>query len=439
MLHRIVLKRAVLLTVLLFYMSGFASSVASADTDRIPPGIHRIVVASDLHLNPDNRPDGSQITQSSYNMELTDAMLWEAEHRAEILLLTGDLVHSGRWYRHEALVEKLHAAEEAGLRIYVLPGNHDLAPVTQTEFAALYADFGYAEAYSRDESSLSYCIISDDLMLLMMDTGGYPLSAFDLPYAAEDALSFVTDRYAVSGPVFLSDRTLRWAAAMIAEAQARQLRVICAGHYNLLSPPSLVEGSGYYIYNGSSLTALLQEAKVPLYLSGHMHLRGVYQENGLTELMTECLTSYPVSCGILKLDGDNLRYDPLLLDVDTWAASCGQSDPVLLHFSDWQETQRKQSAEKTVLGLASGKAVSKAELSEAVKFFSSFLYAYWHGALYQVSESLQTLPGYTVFSQIASDSSYGPWVRGLLLDASPLLAGFDIPFEPALRDMDICS
>lgn len=45
------------------------------------------------------------------------------------------------------------AAEENGVAVCVLPGNHDLSPVTQQEFAEIYEPFGFGEATSRDAAS----------------------------------------------------------------------------------------------------------------------------------------------------------------------------------------------------------------------------------------------------------------------------------------------
>ena len=185
----------------------------------------RIAVASDLHLDPDNT-DKSQGTEVVYNMELVDALLWDAKQQgAEMILLTGDLVNGGKPQRHEALAEKLRKAEREGLPVYVLPGNHDLAPVGQTEFASFYEDFGYAEACSRDPVSLSYCVIRDGVMLLMMDTAGYSLGAIDLPGAAARSRN----------DPFFSEETLRWAEACLQDAKEKSLTVLAAGHYNLRS------------------------------------------------------------------------------------------------------------------------------------------------------------------------------------------------------------
>ena len=132
-----------------------------------PEGI-RIAVASDLHLDPDHATRSGELSGVSLNPELVEALLRDARHQgAELILLTGDLVNGGKDYRHEALTERLRKAEAEGLTVCVVPGNHDLAPIGQREFAELYDEFGYAEAYSRDVSSLSYCVLWKNLMILM--------------------------------------------------------------------------------------------------------------------------------------------------------------------------------------------------------------------------------------------------------------------------------
>ena len=222
------------------FLQMLAGTVAWAETEintaeSTEGSALRIAVASDLHLDPDNT-DKSQGNEVVYNMKLVDALLWDARQQgAEMLLLTGDLVNGGKPHRHEALTEKLRQAEREGLPVYVLPGNHDLAPVGQKEFAAFYEEFGYAEAYSRDPGSLSYCIIQDRVMLLMMDTAGYSVSAIDLPGAAVRS----------STDPFFSEETLQWAEACLQTAQERGLLVLAAGHYNLLPEISRQPGSGY--------------------------------------------------------------------------------------------------------------------------------------------------------------------------------------------------
>ena len=166
----------------------------------------RIAVASDLHFNPDVSENAYDQGTVKYNTQLTDALLYDVESEgADVLLLTGDLVNSGKTEHHRALAEKLHSASDAGIAVYVLPGNHDLAPIGQQEFATLYGEFGYNDAYSRDSASLSYCIMRSDVCLLMLDTGGYPADTIDLPDAPRRE----------DDTAFLSESTLQWAHRML--------------------------------------------------------------------------------------------------------------------------------------------------------------------------------------------------------------------------------
>ena len=390
------------------------------------PGL-RIAVASDLHLDPDNTDKTNAVSEAVYNMEIVDALLWDARRQgAEILLLTGDLVNGGREAKHAALSAKLRAAEEEGLRIYVLPGNHDLYPINQTTFTAYYADFGYSDAFSRDPASLSYSVIVDDLMLLMLDTAGYDPHAIDFSAGLANAGSMGLLNTGSQDLAFLSDSTLSWARSMLEEARDRNLFVLCAGHYNLLSPISRQPGSGYYVRNGEQMAALLQEFSVPLYLSGHMHTRAVYQENGLTELLTECLTAYPVAYSILDLTDQELVYTPCGLDVTAWAWQTGQKDERLLRFADWQQEQRIAGCRHTVSLLAEKQGVSQEDAALAAEFFYTFLESYSRGDLAGDAEQLKQSAGYAPFMACAQNSNYGPWIQDLLENASPLRSGFTL-------------
>ena len=409
----------VLLCVFFEIPAGTVSARAEMETDKtgkMEVSPRRIAVASDLHLDPDNTDKrlGSEVV---YNMELVDALLWDARQQgAEMLLLTGDLVNGGKPPRHEALAEKLRRTEEEGLPVYVQPGNHDLAPVGHTEFAAFYADFGYAEAYSRDPVSLSYCVIRDGVMLLMMDTAGYSVGAIDLPGAASRS----------STDPFFSEETLQWAEACLQSAQERGLLVLAAGHYNLLPEISRQPGSGYCIENGDRFTELLRTYGVPLYLSGHMHTRGVYQEGGLTELLTEYLLGYPTGYSVLDLSKNTLRYTPRRVNVDAWAAAMGQSDPVLRNFADWQQEGLFNYSVSNINYMTGRNPLTEEEKKDAVGFFYTAMNAFWSGTISEQRERIETMPGYEPFFRCAEGYAYGWWLKELIRTASPLLKGFTL-------------
>ena len=405
---------------------GFSGGAAPAETIAPAPALSplapplglRIAVASDTHLDPDNTDKSGALSETVYNMEIVDAMLWDARQQgAKLLLITGDLCNSGRENKHAALVEKLHAAEEAGLAVFVLPGNHDLAPIRQTDFARLYGDFGYDEAFSRDPASLSYCVVRDDLMLLMMDTAGYAAGAIDLPGAAARENS----------EAFLSEATLRWAEELLQKAQEEGLFVLAAGHYNLLPEISHQPGSGYYVENGVRFAALLRQYGVPLYLSGHMHLRAVYREDGLTEQLTECLIAYPTAYTLLDLTAEALAVTPRRADVDAWAEAAGQTNPVLLRFANWQEQAMQSYCRTTVDAMAERNPISAAEKGAAADFFYAAMRAYWDGSLGSRRDVIRSMAGYDAFFRCAEGYSYGWWLRDLIESASPDLPGYTLP------------
>ena len=384
-----------------------------------PPAGLRAAVASDLHLDPDNTDKSGTPAAAAYNLELADALLRDARQQgAEILLLTGDLVNGGKPHRHEALIEKLRRAEEAGLAVYVLPGNHDLAPIGQQDFAALYADFGYGEAASRDPASLSYCVVREDAALLMLDTGGYPGGVIDLPAASGRR----------DGEACLSEATLRWIEEQLHAAREKGLPVLCAGHFNLLPPESRdSEKSGYYLENGDRLAALLREYGVPLYLSGHLHVRAVLEEDGLTELITEYLLAYPVGYSVVDLERDGLTVTHRRVDVNAWAAENGVSDPVLRDFAVWQQRALYAYSRENVAYMAERNPLSRREQRQAAAFFYAVMDAFWRGDLAAERETLRAMPGCEPFFRCAEGYAYGWWLRDLIENASGAFSGFTIP------------
>lgn len=416
------MKRALaaLLCLLLLCACGTSDAAPTPAPLSEPEGL-RIAVTSDLHFDPDNTNKKAGLGAVAYNPELIDALLSDAaEQGAELLLLTGDLVNLGKREHHEALAEKLRAAEESGLTVFVLPGNHDLAPVSQREFAAIYADFGYDETFRRDRASLSYCVMREDLCLLMMDTAGYDASAIDLP----DAPNRTNDE------AFLSESTLRWAEQMLAEAKENNLPVLCAGHFNILTDEGRDPSrSGLYLENADRFAALLQRYNVPLYVSGHVHTRCVLQEQGLTELITEYLLAYPTGYSMLDLTPDAITYTPRRVSVDAWAAETGQRDRTLLHFSRWQQKQLRRYSVQNVNDMCVKNPLTHREARRAAQFFYAVMDAYWRGDLAEERETLLTMRGCEPFFRCAKGYAYEWWLRDLIDNASPQLGGFTIPIQ----------
>lgn len=250
-----------------------------------------------------------------------------------------------------------------------------------------------------------------------MDTSGYSLGAIDLPGAGKRQ----------NNEAFLSEETLRWAETMLREAASRGLPILCAGHFNLLTEESRnPEASGYHVENGERFAALLRKYGVPLYLSGHTHVRAVYQEGGLTEQVTEYLLSYPTGCTVLDLRDKELRCLPRRVDVNGWASETGSTDPVLLNYAAWQQEQLRAYSVENVAYMSQRNPISRREQEEAADFFYAVMDAFWRGELYERREEMKALPGAEAFRRCAEGYAYGWWLSDLLENVSPLLGGYTL-------------
>ena len=295
----------------------------------------RAVIASDLHYIAPELTDGGPGYQQTlkngdskfmpYVEEITDAFLDEVlADPPDLVLLTGDLTFNGAEISHRRLAGKLQRLEDAGIPVLVLPGNHDVynenaalyrggsferVPFADSEsFAGIYRDFGPGEALSADSDSLSYVWqLNEQVWIMMLDEN-----------TAHDFCG-------------LSDRSFQWIEAQLQKAREEGRFVLVAGHQNVFQH-SIFRG-GYVIQEAQRLQELLRRYGVPLCLSGHLHTQHVQSEDGLTEIATSALCSYPCQYAVLTAEDGRLRYGTRRLDLAAWAERNGRPDAVFQDFA----------------------------------------------------------------------------------------------------------
>lgn len=299
-----------------------------------------VAVATDLHyIAPSLTDNGEFFTElvtdadgkvMLYIDELVRAFAAQiAREQPDALILSGDLTFNGETLSHETLAGILAEIEAAGVPVYVMPGNHDMLnsmaakfsgggyeltdSPSESEFAGIYADFGYSEAISRDSASLSYTArLAPGLRLVMLD---------------------VNTR---SDPGWVLDGTLEWLEAQLAEAKAAGERVIAVSHQNLYAHNPLFT-DGYLIGNGGALHSLYTEYGVLCNLAGHIHLQHTYEYEGLREIVTSSLAVNPNQYGLLTVSADGCDYSTESVDVSAWASEQGLDDENLLDFAAYSE------------------------------------------------------------------------------------------------------
>lgn len=363
-------------------------------------GTFTLALASDLHFDPNSRAPGSVNVLTPQNSSIIDALLWDCvNEKPNALLLLGDITNASHPDQHEGLVEKLELARQQGLRIFALPGNHDIGDISVKDFAQYYENFGFKEACSRDSDSLSYSVLVDEHLIIMLDTDGY----LDNPTEA-----------------LLSPITLKWIEGQLKLAEKNGWPVFCAGHYPILSSYTAP-------FDGQlELEELLKTYNVPIYLCGHQHERRMAESDGLVELVVDQSTQYPCTYAVITKTEGEISYRPRKIPVTSWALASGSRDSILLSFEEYQTDMFRAQSRNTVDVLLKGRDFDKYDVIKAQDFIQTMMEGYWDGSLYYEAENLKNSQGYEIFMEIADGTVYASWVPSALNQVVPYTSGFII-------------
>jgi 3',5'-cyclic AMP phosphodiesterase CpdA len=230
-----------------------------------------------------------------------------AAERPDFILVCGDLTRNGERSAHELAAALLGGLDAAGVPVLVVPGNHDVAnpgaarfdgdavetvpTVSPTEFAAIYAELGYAEALERDPASLSY---------VAEPVRGLRVLALDGCRYDGRAGSPRTDGR-------LSPQTRAWAARALARARADGAATIVMLHHAVV--PHFEDMEAWldrYLLDGHAAAArLFAAAGARLVFTGHGHaqdvVRGATAAGPVWDVETGSLTSWPCPWRMVEL------------------------------------------------------------------------------------------------------------------------------------------
>ncbi len=197
----------------------------------------------------------------------------------EFVLISGDLTKDGERDCHQKVAEKLSKLTEHGIKVYVIPGNHDVnnpgayryegsesipvPNITAAQFADIYSGCGYKSAIYRDTNSLSYVAeLAGNLWLVAVDSCR---SRENKPGEEE----------IVGGK--LSQQQEKWLEDILTKANLNKKAVIFMEHHGVvehwkgqsrLHPEYLIEDYKY-------IARLLASFDVRLAFTGHYHAQDI--------------------------------------------------------------------------------------------------------------------------------------------------------------------
>ncbi len=356
-----------------------------------------------------------------YLPQLLDAFMDQViKEKPAALVLSGDITMNGEKINHEELSERLHKVQDAGIPVLVIPGNHDINnpnaavyfgdekestdSVTPEEFYDLYHMYGYDQAISRDSASLSYVYQLDERnRLLMLDSCQY------------EPKNLVEGR--------IKEETLAWMEEQLQKAKEDGMQILPIAHHNLLAQ-SRMYTTQCAMENNGEVIDLLQKYKIPLFLSGHLHVQRIRKHKaepgvaddayGIQEIITDSIAFRPANMAFCSgkrmaawsIPQSQLMYHP------------GQNVPPgkyrLLDFEGWSENYIQKLIADQIGGVVKnvGREVKR---SMAVTYADVYI-DYYAGRKID-AKGVRTSEGYTWWERNLPDSYLLKELNSMINDA----------------------
>lgn len=273
----------------------------------------RFAIASDLHIALPHtiwdHPTRFHLVEVSIPaLELVLERLEQLE--LDFLLLPGDLTQHGEPENHRWLTERL---AKLPYPVYVIPGNHDVPEQFATErsigladFPSYYQKFGYSDPtriyYSQE--------IFPGVRLIGLNSNFFDSEGKQI------------------GTGYLDDEQFDWLQQTLTETKGEL--VIVMVHHNVVEhlpgQSSDALGRRYMLKNAPRLLRLLRSAGVQLIFTGHLHVQDIACQEGIYDITTGSLVSYPHPYRVLHFHQDEQGKRWLQIESDRVAAVPGWED-----------------------------------------------------------------------------------------------------------------
>lgn len=236
-----------------------------------------------------------------YSQEIFDIMIGKIKAAMpEMVLVPGDLTYNGEKSGHEYVSAKLNELTDLGIKVYVIPGNHDIdnsnafggTTVTKDEFISMYGAQGYNDAVMQSDNASYMVYPNDDLAIIGINTS--------LPsYNSNGGFSY---------------DLLTWVENAAAKAKLSGRQVIAMTHHQLMEHfdnqlkasttsvcnINLHESDAANYPSVEEVRERLLAAGINTVFTGHYHIQSVSQVvndtyGTLTDISTGALSGYPMA------------------------------------------------------------------------------------------------------------------------------------------------
>ena len=284
------------------------------------------------------------------------------ESDLKIILLSGDNADDGGEISHRAVARELKRLEDAGIKVFTIPGNHDINnrsytyasgsmvltnPTTEAEFASIYKDFGYSKSDVKeffknagsedladdnfaDGDNLSYVAdLSDEYRLIAIDMSNHVMTNYltdgSGEYAAMGAQTDSEGNVLYDGKPYpyvrnrhdghMTEDLLLWAKQKTEEAIADGKIPLGMMHFPLIKHfGPMIQAANMQTNNpeGYSVADVLADAGMKFIFTGHIHIQdnAIYTSkagNKILDINSASLANYPTPIRVFHAKGEEAR------------------------------------------------------------------------------------------------------------------------------------
>lgn len=311
------MKYNIILSIILFF--GWCFTSCAQESQSLKMG-----VISDTHYLSEQLMDNGSAIENAVNTsgkdllavpEIIDQVLAEyLKSDIKVLLIPGDMTKDGEKQSHIDFVKKLQPLLDKGIKVFVIPGNHDInvpnpsgykgektypvENITPADFSQIYSNCGYADALKRDTASLSYVAkLDDNSWLLAIDGCRYK----------EYSTSTIS-----SGQI--SPATEQWILDVLAEAKQKDIQVMGMMHHGLVEHIMFQATffKDYVINDWQRLAPLFADSGMKVIFTGHFHANDITEYrspagNKIYDIETGSLCAYPFAYRFIEMDKKGLK------------------------------------------------------------------------------------------------------------------------------------
>ena len=221
-------------------------------------GLHA-VISSDFHYTAQENISDLIVPLMKYAKPALSALFAQViREKPDVFIICGDNTNSGRPHDMYYIRDQLRRIRDEGIRIVMVPGNHDLDLCTPQRYEQVYGELMQAD--SRDPHSLSYtCRVRDTVFFAMDD-------------------SSLHDTHGI-----FSDASMAWLKDQLQRYRGSSYTKVFVSHHGVLDEPWNRRPELYRILN-PQLQDLLVSNDVHLCLSGHQHFPSALIRRGILQI-----------------------------------------------------------------------------------------------------------------------------------------------------------